>query len=95
MNGEPVVWRTAIAGLVAALASAGLLTSDQAANINGAVQVLVPLVAFLLPLVAGFLARRKVTPVRTAPTRPVTGEHRKVERASVLPPPQSEQPKDH
>lgn len=64
---EPVVWSTFAAGVVAAAVSAGLLTGDQAAHVNGAVQVLVPVVSLLLPVLAGLVARRKVSPVTPTP----------------------------
>jgi len=60
---DPVVWANAIAGVLAAAVSVGLLNASQATNVNGVVQALVGAASFLLPLIAGFLARRRVTPV--------------------------------
>jgi hypothetical protein len=63
MSRNPVTWAAGIAGVLAALVSVGVLNADTEANVNGIVQALVGASAFLIPLIAGFLARSKVTPV--------------------------------
>jgi hypothetical protein len=65
LSREPVVWRTALAGLAAGLVTVGVLAQPQADAISGALDSLLVAVNALLPVVAGFLARRKVTPVDT------------------------------
>lgn len=63
LSREPVVWRTALAGLVAALVTLGVLGTDQADSISGGLDALLVAVNALLPIVAGVFARAKVTPV--------------------------------
>jgi hypothetical protein len=63
LSREPVVWRTALAGIVAALVTLGVLTGPAADALNGGLDALLVAVNALLPVVAGVLARAKVTPV--------------------------------
>lgn len=63
MNRNPVTWAGAIAGILAALVSVGILNADQEANVNATVQALVGAAAFIIPLISSFLARSRVTPV--------------------------------
>jgi choline-glycine betaine transporter len=70
MSREPVMWANAVAGIVAAIVSVGLLTTGQAAVVNNMVTAAIPIVAFLLPLLAGFIARARVRPVATPDPKP-------------------------
>ena len=60
---EPVVWATAIAGILAALVSVGVLSTAEADTVNGVVTALVGAASFLLPLIGGLIARAKTTPL--------------------------------
>lgn len=63
LSREPVVWRTALAGILAALVTIGVLAQPAADQIGGGLDALLVAVNALLPVVAGVLARAKVTPV--------------------------------
>ena len=62
LSREPVVWRTALAGIVAALVTLGVLAQPAADEIGGGLDALLTAVVALLPIVAGVLARGKVAP---------------------------------
>lgn len=66
LSREPVVWRTALAGIVAALVTLGVLAQPSADEISGGLDALLTAVVALLPIVAGVWARAKVTPVVAA-----------------------------
>jgi hypothetical protein len=61
MSRNPVTWAAAIAGLLAAGVSVGLLNASQETAVNGVVQALVGASSFLLPLIGAFFARAKAT----------------------------------
>lgn len=67
MSRNPVVWANAIAGVLSALVSVGVLNASQETVVNGWVQALVGAAGFLLPLIAGFLAQRRTTPWPVTP----------------------------
>jgi hypothetical protein len=62
LSREPVVWRTALAGILAALVTLGVLAQPAADQVSGGLDALLVAVNALLPIVAGLLARAKVAP---------------------------------
>jgi hypothetical protein len=69
LSREPVVWRTGLAGLLAALVTVGVLAQPAADQVSGGLDALLVAVNALLPVIAGVLARGKVVP--TTATEPV------------------------
>lgn len=66
LSREPVVWRTGLAGIVAALVTLGVLAQPAADQVSGGLDALLVAVNALLPVIAGVLARAKVAPTAAA-----------------------------
>lgn len=73
---EPVVWRSAILAVVAALAQVGLLQQDAVDAVDGWTAAAIPLASLILPLLGALWARRRTLPTdteRSAPKEMVRG----------------------
>jgi hypothetical protein len=97
---QPVVWTTALLGLLSALVTAGLIQQDDADRFGPLVEYGVPVVLLIISVVGGLLARRRTVPVAggTPPAAKLTrgfdavyrtpsddNRHRLVEKAEVQP----------
>jgi hypothetical protein len=63
LSRSPGVWANAIAGILSAAVSVGLITAGTADNVNGAVTALVGAAGLLLPFAAALISRRHTTPL--------------------------------